>query len=94
MFFGSDTMIHSPTKKDEKEIVDEMKAYKKRSIMEMSFDDSDGEKDKDEEVILKEHDENISEALTWKRRHLFVNSFFTAIFFMIKIEFSYTNTFG
>lgn len=93
MFFGSDTMVHSPSKKDEEEIVSEMKAYKKRSIMEMSFDDSDAE-NKEEEVILKEHDENIKEALAWKRRHLFVNSFFTAIFFMIKIEFSYTNTFG
>ena len=63
--------------------------------MEMSFDDSeDDHKDKDEEIHLKEHDENITEALTWKRRHLFVNSLFIAMFFMLKIEFSYTDTFG
>ena len=71
-----------------------MKAYKKRSIMEMSFDDSDAEHGDVDDVELKEHDENISEALAWKRRHLFINSFFIAIFFMLKIEFSYTDTFG
>jgi hypothetical protein len=71
-----------------------MKAYKKRSIMEMSFDDSDAEHKDVDDVELKEHDENISEALAWKRRHLFINSFFIAIFFMLKIEFSYTDTFG
>lgn len=71
-----------------------MKAYKKRSVMEMSFDDSDADNKEVDDVELREHDENISEALAWKRRHLFINSFFIAIFFMLKIEFSYTDTFG
>ena len=33
-------------------------------------------------------------AISWKRRHYFVNCFFIAIFFMIKLEFSYSTTFG
>ena len=43
MFYGSDTMIHRPTDKEQEDIVNEMKEYKKRSLMEMSFDDSDEE---------------------------------------------------
>lgn len=87
-------MIHRPSEKEQEEIVNEMIAYKKRSKMEMSFDDSDEDQKEDEDVHLREHDENITEALTWKRRHLFVNSLFIAMFFMLKIEFSYTDTFG
>jgi hypothetical protein len=71
-----------------------MKRYKKRSRLEMSFDTSDEESDENADVELKEHDENVAEALQWKRRHFFVNSFFISIFFMLKIEFSYTDTFG
>jgi|LauGreDrversion4_2_1035121.scaffolds.fasta_scaffold19693_4 hypothetical protein len=36
-------MIHRPSLDEQTQIVNEMKAYKKRSLMEMSFDDSDEE---------------------------------------------------
>lgn len=94
MFYGSDSMVYKPTQQHEKDIVEEMKRYKKRSRLEMSFDTSDEDVKDDEDVELKEHDENVGEALQWKRRHFYVNSFFISIFFMLKIEFSYTDTFG
>lgn len=60
----------------------------------MSFDDSDEQPDDTANVQLKEQDEQIGEAIEWKRRHFFVNCFFISVFFMIKMEFSYTDTFG
>lgn len=67
---------------------------KRRAMLENSFDDSMDEPKEDEEVELPEQEGNIVKALIWKRRHFFVNCFFIAIFFMIKLEFSYTNIFG
>lgn len=43
---------------------------------------------------MKEQDEQIAEAIAWKRRHFFVNCFFISVIIMIKMEFSYTDTFG
>jgi hypothetical protein len=74
--------------------VNELKILKRKVILEQSFDDENEEPKEDEEIDMQEHERNIVKALTWKRRHFFINCFFIAIFFMIKLEFSYSNTFG
>lgn len=71
-----------------------MKAIKLKNLMEQSFDESGEEPNEETEITLPEQEKNISMALEWKRRHFFVNCFFIALFFMLKMEFSYTNTFG
>ena len=54
MFYGSDSMIFKPNKKQERQIIKEMLKLRKRGRLEMSFDDSDEEPDDTEGVELKE----------------------------------------
>lgn len=71
-----------------------MKQVKLKNMFEQSFDDTDEEPDEEAEIELPEQEKNIGKALEWKRRHFFVNCFFIAVFFMLKLEFSYTDAFG
>ncbi len=71
-----------------------MESLKRKNFFERSFDDSKDEPKEDDPVDLPEEERNIIKAINWKRRHFFVNCFFIAVFFMIKLEFSYTDTFG
>jgi hypothetical protein len=40
-----------------------MKKYKKKSLLEMSFESSRDMINEDEDIFLNEHDENVAEAL-------------------------------
>jgi len=71
-----------------------LKNLKRKTLLEQSFDDEADEPKESDEIVLQEHERNIVKALSWKRRHFFVNCFFISIFFMIKLEFSYSTTFA
>ena len=93
MSYSAQHLIFKPELKQQKQIIKDMKRFKKRARLEMSFDESGDEIKEEEEVELPEQEEKIAIALQWKRNHYFINCFFVGIFFMIKMEFSYTLTF-
>jgi len=93
-WYGTNSLIFMPTVEAEEEIVSELKNLKRKTLLEQSFDDEADEPKETDEIELQEHERNIVKAIGWKRRHFFVNCFFISIFFMIKLEFSYSTTFA
>lgn len=95
MFYGADCLVFKPPPEAEADILAEIEKVKRRNLLEQSIDEDDEDgKVEEEELELAEQERNVGKALLWKRRHFFFCCFLIAVFFLVKLEFSYSDSYG
>ena len=94
LFYGASVMVSMPSKSEEAEII---KRQKNERINEQRDNTLDGSESsmyqQSKEESEEEEDVRIRDALAWKRRHFIIICLVIVAFVMLKLQFSYTQTF-
>ena len=96
LFYGTNVMISRPTKYEKLRFLKQKMNEKINELKKNTLDGSESsmhQQSKEESEEEEEEEVRIRDALTWKRRHFIMMRLIIAAFVMLKIQFSYIQTF-